>query len=127
MQTIRTNDGEADIGAHTFSNNLMYKSGVADVVSWKGTGYTVAEWNDSTPAGVTAANNIGGDPLFADASTDKFWLKPGSPGRNAAECIAAYVDKLQQTTTFGVDSNELIIKDCLSIGAYGVYRGAAGM
>ena len=56
-----------------------------------------------------------------------YTLDPSSPAKNFAVYLPGFTTKLQPTTTFGVGSNELTMEDILSIGAYGVYRGAAGM
>jgi len=85
--------------------------------------------NTCTMSSLTEANNIStlGAPMFTNTGTGDLTLKPGSPARHGATYIAGYTTALDPSATFGVGYNGLTMEDILSIGAYGVYRGAAGM
>ena len=81
--------------------------------------------------------NITTSGLWADADADgKRWtrtfadeadysLKPNSPCRNGAVYTPGYTTRLKPECGDGSCSNTM--EDILSIGAYGVFRGAAGM
>lgn len=79
----------ATVGANTWENNCVYKSGVADVIyngHETGDDYprTVAEFNgDNGEGGDTIADNIGDDPLLVNPGAGDFHLQAGSPCRNA--------------------------------------------
>ena len=81
-------------------------------------------------ASQTGSNgNVSVDPLYFNAAADQFWLLPNSPVRNAAQYISGYTTRLQPTANFTTTTSGGVItmEDILPIGAYGVYRGAAGM
>lgn len=94
-------------------------------------------WDLSDFAGAGGAGAAGGytntdaadqyqtDPLFTNAGGGVFTLLPNSPARHGAVYIPGYTTKLRPESTW--PSGVTTMEDILSIGAYGVYRGAAGM
>ena len=100
-----------NIADPTYENNNVYNSGTSD---YTGVGSQ------------TGSNgNISVDPLYVDAGGDDFTLKPGSPARHGAVYIPGYTTKLRPEASW--PSSVTTMEDILSIGAYGVYRGAALM
>lgn len=75
------------VKGNTFKNNLLYKSGVTDLVYYGHDAandypHTVSEFNaENGTASDVISGNIVGDPLFIP--TSDFQLKPGSPAINA--------------------------------------------
>ena len=84
-------------------------------------GNNLATWNALTGVGT----DLNSDPLFTNAAGDDFTLQAGSPARNAGTYLPGYESKLKWTSTW--PSAVLLMDDILSIGAYAVPRGAAGM
>jgi len=90
---------------------------------WTGTDYNFANWK--TNSSQDANSPTPADPLFTNAGGDDFTLKPGSPCRHGATYLSGYEDKLRPESTW--PDGVVTMEDILSIGAYGIYRGAAGM
>jgi len=86
-------------------------------------GLTFAQWQS---LGFGANSIDGQDPLFTNAGSDDFSLKPGSPCRHGGDpSLTSYTAKLRPETSW--PSSVTTMEDILSIGAYGIYRGSAGM
>ena len=108
------NGGDVDFDS---DYNVIYST--VRVGSWKGDNQ--ASLNDWQTASGGDANSIASDPLLnAD-----YTLAPNSPAQNTAVYIPGYTTKLQPTSSW--PDAVLTMEDILPIGAYGVYRGAAGM
>ena len=98
-----------------------------------------SEWQATNIGGVTpGANSLEEDyqtdnnfPDFTDNQTDgsgTYTLNPGSPARHGGISLSGYQSKLRPEATFGSSGTAgTTMNDILSIGAYGVYRGSAGM
>jgi hypothetical protein len=101
---------------NTFENNLIWSSGVPDIVSYYGMHKTIAEFNAlDGDTGNVIKNNIASDPLFVNASNNDFHLQYNSP------CIdnGTYVG-----LTKDYDGNAIPQGSAPDIGAYeytGVY------
>ncbi len=132
---------DANVLANTWSNNLIYNSGTADVIyngAENANNYkrTVVEFDGDSGdncGGSCGAQTISGhtgkniDPQFINAGADNFSLKSGSPARNGAIYIPGYTTKLRPEVCASFDpANVTTMQDILSIGACGIYRGAAG-
>ena len=111
-----------------FDNNMFYHSNgdAQQTHDDDSSRYTLANWKTAKSAETyDDENSTFADPKFTNAAGDDFTLLPGSPARNAGD-TSIDATRLQPTTTFGTTSNGLTMED-ITIGAYGVYRGAAGM
>ena len=131
-----------DIEVLTVKNNIFYATdarrtvvfptltgtvAINNNIHWRADGNPYIYYNDTETNWATwqglgfDAAGLNADPLLnAD-----YTLKPGSPAKNSGD-VTLDATRLQPTTTFGVGSNGLTMED-ITIGAYGVYRGAAGM
>jgi len=101
---------QSEIHDNTFQNNCIYNSGVDDVISYRGTSMTVAEFNSQSGTnGDTISNNVQLDPLFVDADYYDFHLQPTSP------CIDAGVSV---GLTEDYEGNSVPWGEGIDIGAY---------
>jgi len=104
--------------------NLYYTGANTPVFTISGVNtYNFAEWqalsNDTNSPAMA-------DSLFTNAGGDDFTLKPGSPCRHGGDpSLTSYTTKLRPEASW--PSGVTTMEDILSIGAYGVYRGSAGM
>ena len=79
-------EDNATVLGNTFQNNLLYKTGVTDLVYYGHDAtndypHTIAEFNaENGTASDVISDNIGGDPLFVSVSD--FHLQSGSPAKN---------------------------------------------
>jgi len=87
---VVTNDN--DISNNLIRNNLMFSDGVADLVRYRGTDMTVAEFNAAAAQGDTVSGNIGGDPLFTDAGNADFTTASTSPTIDAGVVVGLTTD-----------------------------------
>jgi hypothetical protein len=117
MYGIHVED-DATVLNNTYQNNLLYKSGESDVVSYRGTLRTIAEFNGEDGGdGDVIQNNIGGDPLMTDPAGDDFTLQLTSP------CINTGIDVSLTTDYAGA-----IVTAPPNIGAYEtVLPGGGGL
>lgn len=75
----------------------------------------------------STTNSVEADPLFTNAAGDDFSIKRG-PADIGAVYIPGFTTKLRPETCANYDpSNVATMGDILSLGACGIYRGAAGM
>jgi len=75
---------EGEVGGNTFKNNLMYKSGITNVLNYRGTDMTMAEFNNENGSNYdTIEDNLQSDPKFVDISIHNFQLKRDSPCKDA--------------------------------------------
>ena len=74
----------ATVKGNTYQNNCLYKSGVSDVVWYRGVPRTITEFNaeHGGPEGDVIQNNIEGDPKFVNPGSYDFHLAADSPCRN---------------------------------------------
>lgn len=84
-----------------------------------GGGNNLATWNALTGVGT----DLNSDPLFTNAASGNFQLNLGSPAATGATSIDGYNTRLRPESSWPDDVQTM--NDNLSIGAYGVYRGAA--
>jgi len=85
-------DDHADVNNNTFENNCLYKSGETDIVHYRGSACTVAEFESGVSNGDVAADNITGDPLIMDAANGDFTLESGSPCINVGKDVSLTLD-----------------------------------
>ncbi len=105
------------IGGNTIKNNLMYKSGVTDLISYRGTLRTIAEFNgENGNNSDVMADNIGGDPLFVSIGSD-FTLQSNSPCIDTGIDVGLILDYLGNTVPWGVE---------VDIGAYELQYALTG-
>jgi len=78
-------DNASDILNNTFENNCVYKSGIANVIYYRGTAMSVSTWNTSDSNGDTIDGNIQSDPLLSG-----FRLSHNSPCINAGTTISGF-------------------------------------
>ena len=116
-------------GGETYTNldidyNLYYTGANTSVFTETGVDtYNFAEWQ---ALGHDTHSPTPADPLFTNAAGDDFTLKPGSPCRHGSDpSLTSYTTKLRPNASW--PDNVVTMEDILSIGAYGVYRGSAGM
>ena len=86
------------------------------------THYNFADWKTNSSQDSNSKNS---DPLFTNVAGDDFTLKFNSPCRHGAVYLPDYETKLRPNASW--PSDVTIMDDILSIGAYGIYRGSAGM
>ena len=113
------------ISSNTYSNNDWHESGQATIMRYRGNDYTVTNFEGAISQSDVAADNIQLAPLFKNAAGGDFTLTSSSPCRNAGTYLVGYEAKLDPTSTWPDDVRTR--DDILSIGAYAVNRGAAGM
>ena len=106
----------ANVKGSTYENNSLYKSGVTDVVSYRGTDRTIAEFNGETGNNSDVmTDNIGGDPLMANPAGGDFTLQITSP------CINTGVD-----VSLATDYAGAAVTAPPNIGAYETVRPGGG-
>jgi len=106
-----------------FKNNIV--SECDNQITWNAPGPTADTNVVYGSSDETGTNAITTAPLFTNAAGDDFTLQAGSPCRNAGVYLPGYESKLKWTSTW--PDGVLLMDDILSIGAYAVPRGAAGM
>ncbi len=78
-------DNDASVLGNNLSNNLVYKSGVTNVIYYRGTGMSISTWNADTSYGAdTIADNVQSDPLL----TSTHYLKKSSPCIDAGTTVS---------------------------------------
>lgn len=121
-RAFTVNDDGSDTNL-TADNNCWYHA-TGDIVKWLGIDYNASEWAAYLAASSQDANSLTSDPLFTNAVGGDFTLKPSSPCRNGATFLSGYETKLSPKSSW--PDAVVTMDDILTIGAYGVYRGAAG-
>lgn len=81
---------ETHVNTNTISNNIFYVSGGSTVMNYRGTAYTVANWQGALSQSDVAANNLQLDPTITSA-TD-FRLNPKSPAIGAGANVSLSTD-----------------------------------
>jgi len=112
---VPTGPIENKIKANTYKNNLIYSEGVTDLIYYRGSAMTVAEFNaeNGNAYGEVITNNIGGDPLFVGAAD--FNLQVLSPAIDAGVNVGLNAD---------YDYKIVPVNGIVDIGAY-EYPGEA--
>lgn len=77
-----TNTSSIASGVEYANHNLELNSGGSSAYMWKGSYYGNASTLNTANSSF-ASNDISGDPLFVDPSTDDFHLQASSPARNS--------------------------------------------
>lgn len=73
-----------DVGSNTYKNNLIYKSGVSNPVSYRGSSLSVTEFNvKNGNDGDIINGNIQSDPMFVDMESRNFRLTADSSSIDA--------------------------------------------
>jgi len=105
---IRILNNATYIKTNTFENNLIWSSGVDDVVLYYSVAKTITEFNAlDEDTGNTITDNISSDPLMIDPANGDFKLNPHSP------CVNAGTD-----VSLTEDYEGLKIRHAPDIGAY---------
>lgn len=105
--SILDNSGST-VQDNTWKNNLLYKSGVWDVVDYRGTPRTAAEFNsENGNNGDVIADNISSDPLFINAGSSfdldtDFLIPIGSPAKDTGINVGLTVDYFGNLVPSGV-------------------------
>jgi len=90
----------ATIYTNTFKNNLCYKSGVTDLIFYRGSAMTITEFNaEDGTNGDTIQENITGDPLFVGAAD--FSLQDNSPAIDAGIDVGLTLDYILNHVPIG--------------------------
>jgi hypothetical protein len=99
---------QAEINTNTFTHNMFYQDGDADIAFYRGAGYrTVAEFNAGASNSDVINNNTNDDPEMVAPGSDNFHLTSGSP------CIGTGID-----VGLSLDYDGVAIGDPPDIGIY---------
>ena len=107
---IKISDHASVLG-NTYENNCVYKSGISDVVKYRGTNSNILDFNAHDGSnGDTIGNNINYDPLFVGSSNHNFHLNPHSPCVNAGTSVSLTEDyeglKIRHAPDIGAHENQ---------------------
>lgn len=84
---------ESAVSYYVWKNNLIYNESTDDVISYRGTGMTVTEWNAADTNGDVIADNISSNPQFLDEVALDYHLKNTSPAIGAGITTLTSTDK----------------------------------